>query len=66
MAAGFCHQPVVRQPWTALSPRSATEFGDDLGAHSGEIQRAGWFDGAPTNTADRVDAAAMLRDCRID
>ena len=43
----------------------ATEFGDDLGAHSSEIQRAGWFDGAPADTADRVDAAAMLRDCRV-
>lgn len=43
-----------------------TSFGDDLGEHDGEIERAAWFAEAPENVAGFVDADALLRDCRVD
>ena len=57
----------VRGWFVAFAARTdATEFGDDLGEHADEIERVGWFDGAPPDVAGIVDAEAMLRDCRVE
>jgi 8-oxo-dGTP diphosphatase len=42
------------------------EFGEELGVHEDEIDRVGWFDGAPSETPEFVDAEALLADCRLD
>lgn len=42
------------------------EFGDDLGVHDDEIDRAAWFAEPPEGTPQFVDAEGMFRDCHPD
>ncbi|WP_336038105.1 NUDIX hydrolase [Halobacterium yunchengense] len=41
------------------------EFGEDLGVHDDEIDRAAWFAAPPSETPQFVDAEGMFADCRL-
>lgn len=57
----------VRGWFVAFAARTdQTGFGDDVGEHDDEIAATAWFRDPPADTEEFVDAAALLRDCRLD